>query len=379
MKTRVLSSDHPAERGAPAPLCDRRARIAVITSAKGALPWLLSLFLFGCGVASLAPVRVANDASPPPTSPTPPPEVPAKPPEDLDKKMARMDKNIRDALVVVQRQLAAQEEAVRLLRGDLEVLQHENEALRAWMMRAEKAAAARDLSAQVSAVSSEGVPAQPDPPAADGRTGERVGRASGQTAGSDTVRLLATRPGQEASPSGATAAVSPQVLYDDALALLRNAQYGAAQRGFDHFLEKFPEDALSDHAQYWIGELYFVQRQYPEALRAFNQVLVLWPTSTKVPLCLLKIGFAFYELGDMQSANASLMRLLKDYPNSPAVVMARQRLRDMAGQRDKAGQRDPVGRVGTIQVPKTGHRDNPGVRDGGATYRTKRIQRVMGE
>ncbi|MGN7611389.1 tol-pal system protein YbgF [Magnetococcales bacterium HHB-1] len=119
---------------------------------------------------------------------------------------------------------------------------------------------------------------------------------------------------------------SPQAAYDTAFVLLQSGKYNEASTSFSNFLEWFPDHELTDNAQYWVGEIYYVQKQFPEALVAFNQVLVRWPTSDKVPACLLKIGFAFYELGDLENAKTSLSRLIKDFPKSNAVDIAKKRL-----------------------------------------------------
>jgi tol-pal system protein YbgF len=115
--------------------------------------------------------------------------------------------------------------------------------------------------------------------------------------------------------------------YESAYQKLLARQFKDSLYEFNRFLSRFPNDILADNAQYWIGELHYVQKQFPESLQAFNNVLVKWPSSPKVPACLLKIGFAFYELGDMQNARSSLTRLVTDYPTSNAVTLANQRLR----------------------------------------------------
>lgn len=125
---------------------------------------------------------------------------------------------------------------------------------------------------------------------------------------------------------------SPEDVYNAAFLRLKGGQYEEALEGFKGFLQWFPEDPLADNAQYWVGEVYYVQRHFPEALMAFNQVLVRWPSSDKVPASLLKIGFSFYELEDLRNAQSSLQRLIRDYPDSPAVTMARQRLRVIEGE-----------------------------------------------
>ena len=221
-------------------------------------------------------------------------------------------------------------------------------------------------------------PAQPLPPATQPAVSPAAGKP-GATAvpppvtGKSGAVATAVPPGT--TPPGkpgaaASPAATPQQVYDAAFLLLKGGQYNASREGFEKFLEKFPEDTLADHAQYWIGELYSVQKQYREALVAFNQVLTRWPTSAKVPPSLLKIGFAFYELGDMANARASLTKLVNDYPDSSAVAMARQRLQDIA-QKEK----DPGKSAGSAAETSSGSKSEAKPEPPGS----KRVKRLAGE
>ncbi|MBF0161528.1 MAG: tol-pal system protein YbgF, partial [Magnetococcales bacterium] len=185
-------------------------------------------------------------------------------------------------------------------------------------------------------------------------------------------------PAAGAKPAVAQPAATPQQVYDAAFALLKSGQYGASREGFENFLAKFPEDTLADNAQYWIGELYSVQKQYREALAAFGQVLTRWPTSAKVPPSLLKIGYAFYELGDMASARASLTKLVNDYPDSSAVSMARQRLQDIA-QKEKESGKGGGGKEAAPEAKEESSSSAPPPQPPPESPGRKRIKRLAGE
>jgi tol-pal system protein YbgF len=231
---------------------------------------------------------------------------------------------------------------MRRLHGTLEVVQHENQSLKE--QTKEKAVIERDVEQPPSAQAADqlaSLPAtQPAPPAA-AKPGAPAA-APPVAPGAAAPPPATAKPGAPAPPAAAATkpgapgqpAATPQQMYDAAFLQLKGGQYNASREGFERFLEKYPDDTLADNAQYWIGELYSVQKQYREALVAFNQVLVRWPTSAKVPPSLLKIGFAFYELGDMANARASLNKLVNDYPDSSAVAMAKQRLQEIA-QKEK--------------------------------------------
>ena len=78
--------------------------------------------------------------------------------------------------------------------------------------------------------------------------------------------------------------------YQAAFDLLKDGKYPEAISGFKQFLTTFPNSALADNAQYWLGEAHYVTKQYPDALRDFRTVLEKYPDSRKIPDALLKIG-----------------------------------------------------------------------------------------
>nr|CRH07151.1 Protein of unknown function. Tetratricopeptide TPR_2 repeat protein [Candidatus Magnetococcus massalia] len=128
-------------------------------------------------------------------------------------------------------------------------------------------------------------------------------------------------PGVSTPPANAVDAYKQAKLY------VTSGQYDQALVRFQGFLKSYPNDKLADNAQYWLGEMHYVQRDFRNALVEFNQVLVKWPTSDKVPDSLLKIGFAFFELEDYENSRRALEQLVQNFPNSPAVPLAMQRLK----------------------------------------------------
>ena len=234
----------------------------------------------------------------------------------------------------MSQRLSGMEQEVRELRGELEVARHSNQRLVEHVATMEQTRAIPPV--PLRAEQSNRRPAV-DPVA----QAEKQARSPVSTAARSPSAIqpavasaFATKP--QASLASAKAvpvnAETPEKMYHAAFLRLKSGQYEQALEGFQKFLKLYPEDELTDNAQYWVGEVHYVQRQFPEALMAFNQVLVRWPGSDKVPASLLKIGFSFFELEDLPNARNSLERLVKDYPESPAVTMAKQRLQAIGRQ-----------------------------------------------
>ncbi len=52
----------------------------------------------------------------------------------------------------------------------------------------------------------------------------------------------------------------------------RAATISARSAGFKSFVATYPDSPLASNAQYWLGEAYYVNREYPNAITAFQAV-----------------------------------------------------------------------------------------------------------
>lgn len=120
-----------------------------------------------------------------------------------------------------------------------------------------------------------------------------------------------------------------QADYEGALAILREGRYVEAATAFDQFLEKYPGSAYSDNAYYWLGETYYVTRNFDRALASFKQLVGNYPQSPKVPGARLKIGYIYYEKQDWTAARQELSSLVTGYPGSTEARLADDRLQRM--------------------------------------------------
>ena len=125
---------------------------------------------------------------------------------------------------------------------------------------------------------------------------------------------------------------SAQDDYDIAFAHLRAGRFLESARAFESFIQKFPDNELTDNAYYWLGESYYVKRQYPQALSAFQSLTKEFPNSSKAPDSWLKIGYSYYEMDDFAKADENLNKVINNYPNLPIARLAKNRLQQL--QRD---------------------------------------------
>lgn len=155
-------------------------------------------------------------------------------------------------------------------------------------------------------------------------------------------RLTALEGGGSARPAGSVGVAGGPALpvpqgddrqnYQAAFDLLKDGKYPEAVNGFKQYLATFPNATLADNAQYWLGEAHYVMKEFPEALRNFRIVLDKFPESRKIPDALLKIGYCNYELKNFAEARNSLNRVVQQYGDTTAARLASQRLAKMEGE-----------------------------------------------
>jgi tol-pal system protein YbgF len=114
--------------------------------------------------------------------------------------------------------------------------------------------------------------------------------------------------------------------YDVAFSHLRAGRFNESARLFESFIQMYPENDLIDNAYYWLGESFYVKRQYPQALSAFQTLVKQYPQSRKTSDSILKIGYTYYELGDIDNANKNLLEVVKNFPNTSVSRLAQNRL-----------------------------------------------------
>jgi len=111
--------------------------------------------------------------------------------------------------------------------------------------------------------------------------------------------------------------------YNAAFALLKNREFAQSEKAFSAFLKNFPDSDLIPNALYWLGETYYVQGQYEQAVGQFADVFTKHPQSNKAPDALLKMGLAMVSLNKKQEACTAFIALPNEYPKAPDALKKR--------------------------------------------------------
>jgi tol-pal system protein YbgF len=115
-------------------------------------------------------------------------------------------------------------------------------------------------------------------------------------------------------------------IYKDAYETFQKGDFAGARRKFETFLKQYPNTELSDNAQFWIGETYYLKKDYEKAILEYEKAIAKYPEGDKIPSALFKQALAFLELGDKTNGRNLLKRVTERYPNSDQAEMAKKKL-----------------------------------------------------
>jgi len=159
-------------------------------------------------------------------------------------------------------------------------------------------------------------PPSPNANAAPGAQGAQGGAAS------------AAGPGPAGdAPAQPPPVPDPQTLYNSAYQDYTQGQYSLAIQGFQQYLQNYGDTDLASNAQFYIGDSYYAQKDYKNAIKEYDKCIEQFPGGNKVAASYLKKGYALLALGETSAGERELRALIRRYPSSHEADLARQRLR----------------------------------------------------
>ncbi len=125
------------------------------------------------------------------------------------------------------------------------------------------------------------------------------------------------------------ATATPEEAYKKAYEQYSKGDTEAAKRDFKAYLEKYPKSKFVENAHFWLGECYFSEKKYEEAILEFDEVIKKFPKGNKVPNALFRQGMAFLELKDSTNAKLIFKEVIKRFPQSDLAKSARKKLQEL--------------------------------------------------
>lgn len=135
-------------------------------------------------------------------------------------------------------------------------------------------------------------------------------------------------PGDPSAPPPTVLApgMTPQRLYNTALADFTAGQWALCIDGFGTYLRNFARTDLADDAQWYVGECHHQNGKFAEAIDAYNRVISNYPKGDRVPDAYYKRGIALSASGQTDRAIESFETLMKQYPDHDTARLAKQQL-----------------------------------------------------
>ena len=134
-------------------------------------------------------------------------------------------------------------------------------------------------------------------------------------------------PSSSAVPTGP--APSADTLYSNGLRDITSGKYDLARSEFQDYLKYYGDTDLASNAQFYLGEIYYKQKQYGEAVTAYDKVLTTYPKSFKLGPARLRKGMALIELGQKTAGIRELREVVKRFPGSDEDRLARAKLKEL--------------------------------------------------
>jgi tol-pal system protein YbgF len=122
---------------------------------------------------------------------------------------------------------------------------------------------------------------------------------------------------------------SPEEMYDYALGLIKGGDTRKGRQFLTEFASKHPSHKLLPNVLYWKGESFYVEKDYENAILAFQDVVDRYPAGDKAPDAMYKQGLSFLALKDPKNARILFELVQSKYPKSPAAPLARQKLAEL--------------------------------------------------
>ena len=135
--------------------------------------------------------------------------------------------------------------------------------------------------------------------------------------------------GAAAQPGGAPSGMSAETLYQNAQRDKTSGNYSLALAEFSDYLKYFGSTDAAAGAQFEIGQIYYAQKQFEQALQAFAQVPTKFPGSDRSADAYYMQGMTLVKMGRRVQASDAFHQAVQKYPDSNAAAQAKLQLQNL--------------------------------------------------
>jgi tol-pal system protein YbgF len=142
----------------------------------------------------------------------------------------------------------------------------------------------------------------------------------------------APKPVQIATKPTQVKVSTQEVLYSNGQKLYDRKKYSEAISTFEELVSLNPQNPLADNAQWWIGECFYSQSNYVDALNAFQKVFELGDRS-KAAYAQLRIGYCYQRLNQSDMAKNAWEKVINNYPDATEEVAKAKKVLQYSGSK----------------------------------------------
>jgi len=120
-------------------------------------------------------------------------------------------------------------------------------------------------------------------------------------------------------------------LYQYALDLYFKGDLTGARQYFYEFLKKYPNSDLYGNAIFWSAQTFFAEGKYEDSIKLFQALIDKCDKGeikkcNKYPAALLKLGYAYINIGDKEKGKEYLNKVIQMFPNTEEAGLATKKL-----------------------------------------------------
>ena len=138
-----------------------------------------------------------------------------------------------------------------------------------------------------------------------------------------------TVPGAASPLASVAPPASADVLYSNGLRDINGKHYDLATQEFQDYLKYYGDTDLASNAQFYLGEIAFMQGGFQQALDAYNKVIENYPKSFKTASARMRKGFCLAELGQKAAAIRELRTVVRQYPGTDEAKRSAAKLKEL--------------------------------------------------
>ncbi len=114
--------------------------------------------------------------------------------------------------------------------------------------------------------------------------------------------------------------------FEAAYAFYKAENYQKAASAFGDFLKAYPQSVHEANVHYWMGNAYFLLKDYKNCLGSYGTLVAKFPDHPRAAEAMLNIADCQLELKNKLAARKTLKQLISQFPGSDASDKAKKRL-----------------------------------------------------